>query len=74
MLKQKKSIDDAAQQELLGYINEIRSVCDQPYQSKPSPNHWQSSDYFSARTDSLRAYALEIARTPQQRQLAEEVC
>lgn len=72
-LKVKQSIEDAARQKLLEYINEIRSACDQPFQSKPPPNHWQSSDYFSARTDSLRAYGLEIARAPQ-KQLAEEVC
>lgn len=73
-LKQKHSIEDAARQKLLGYINDIRSACDQPHESKPPPNHWQSCDYSSARTDSLRAYALDTAKTPQQRQLAEEVC
>ncbi|KAG0569483.1 hypothetical protein KC19_6G093600 [Ceratodon purpureus] len=72
-LKQKQSIEDAARQKLLGYINDIRSACDQPYESKPPPNHWQSCDYSSARTDSLRAYALEVTNTPQQKQLAEEV-
>lgn len=73
-LKQKQSIADAAREKLLGYVNEIRSACDQPHHSKPSPKHWQSSDYFSARTDSLKAYALETIRTLQQKQLAEEVC
>ncbi|XP_024394538.1 ribonuclease II, chloroplastic/mitochondrial [Physcomitrium patens] len=75
-LKQQQIIEKAAREELLVYINEIRSACDLPHESKPPLNHWQSNAYFNARTDALRVYALELAsapKAPQQRQLAEEV-
>lgn len=72
-LRQQQIVEQAAQEELMAYVNELRTACKEPFDSKPPSTFWQSTDHFSMRTDSLKAYALETSKQPQQKKYAEEV-
>jgi len=66
-------VEEAARQEVLSYVREVRLACEQPLDAKPPPSFWESNEKLHMFTESLKSYALELCRQPLQKKGAEEV-
>ncbi|CAK9266221.1 unnamed protein product [Sphagnum jensenii] len=72
-LQQRQMVEEAARQEVLSYVREVRLACEQPLDAKPPPSFWESNEKLHMFTESLKSYALELCRQPLQKKGAEEV-
>ncbi|KAJ7539993.1 hypothetical protein O6H91_11G117600 [Diphasiastrum complanatum] len=72
-LRERHALDEVARRQLDVYVNAVRKSMSSPSELKPAKSGWHSDEFFSKRTDALKALSLESCFENEQKKLALQV-